>query len=94
MNQSETVFTKVLLFPGNVNCRYYDKPSYNIEVTLESNLQTAIKSIRQARRDRAAGVPNQEYLKWCKKIWQKRSSFAEKRSVNHASHHRLHQRLR
>lgn len=67
MNQSETVFTKVLLFPGNVNCRYYDKPSYNIEVTLESNLQTAIKSIRQARRDRAAGVPNQEYLKWCKK---------------------------
>lgn len=67
MKQSETVFTKVLMFPGNVNCHFYDTPKYNIEITLESNLNTAIKSIRQARKDRANGVPNQEYLNWCKK---------------------------
>lgn len=67
MNQSETIFTKVLMFPGNVNCRFYDKPSYNIPVTLEDNLSTAIKSLRKARRENKAGIPNQEYLKWCEK---------------------------
>lgn len=71
MQQSKTVFKEILMFAGNRNCYVYDKSNYNIRVTLEENLSTAIKSLRKARAENRAGVPNQEYINWCKKNLKK-----------------------
>lgn len=64
---AETIYKTVLMFAENTACRYYGKPRHTIEVTLEENLGAAIKSLRSALKNRREGVPNQEYLRWCRK---------------------------
>lgn len=71
MNGRSTIFKEALFFPDNTSCRYYDKPSYNVEVTLEENLSCAIKQLRAARRENRAGVKNKPYLKWCERNLKK-----------------------
>lgn len=65
--QPATKYDTVLMFAQNTNCRFYDEPKYSVPVTLEDNLRSAISFLRSARRDSRKGVPNQEYLRYCKK---------------------------
>ncbi len=67
----DTRYKTVLVFGGNTNCRFYDTPTYQIEVTLEQNISSARKMLRSAISDNRQGIPNSEYLKWCLKNYKK-----------------------